>query len=72
MSDPIQTLHELSSEARHVLYEHLGVAKTVRFLNQFETGEGNYTEERDATLGGASIEEVVGMIKRSETSRRVG
>lgn len=28
----------------------IGVANTVRFINQFSTGYGNYTEERENLL----------------------
>jgi hypothetical protein len=72
MSHPVKTLHEVSSEARHLLYERLGVADTVRFFNQFKAGEGNYTDERDATMGGASIDEIADMIQKAEVSRHVG
>ncbi|NBB78276.1 MAG: hypothetical protein GVY36_02350 [Verrucomicrobia bacterium] len=74
MSHPVtvKTLHEVSSEARHILYERLGVANTVRFFNQFEAGEGNYTAERDATCNRASVDEISEMIQKSESSRHVG
>ncbi len=72
MSHPVKTLNEVSLEARHVLYERLGVSDTIRFFNQFEPGEGNYTEERDATCGGASVDEISDMIEKSEASRRTG
>lgn len=72
MSHRVKTLHEVSSEARHVLYERLGVSNTIRFFNQFEAGDGNYTEERDATCGGASVDEIADMIQKSEASRHVG
>jgi len=72
MSGPIKTLHEITSEARHVLYERLGVSNAVRFFNQFEAGEGNYTEERDATCDGASVDEIADMIQKSESSLRAG
>ena len=72
MSHPIKTLNEVSLEARHVLYESLGVSETIRFFNQFETGEGNYTEERDATCGDASVDEIVEMIEKSEASCHAG
>ena len=74
MSDPVtvKTLHEVSSEARHILYERLGVANTVRFFNQFEAGEGNFTEERDATCNGTSVDELADRIQKLESSRHVG
>jgi hypothetical protein len=72
MSHPVKTLHEVSSEARHVLYESLGVSNTVRFFNQFEAGEGNYTEDRDATCDGANVDEITDMIQKTEASRHVG
>lgn len=72
MNHPVKTLHEVSSEARRVLYERLGVSDTLRFFNQFEAGEGNYTETRDATCGGASVDEIADLIEESEASRHVG
>jgi hypothetical protein len=58
-----KTLKEVSIE---VLRERLGVADTLRFLNQFENGKGNYTQERDATLDGMSVEEAATEIRKSK------
>jgi len=49
------------------LCELLGVADTLSFLNQFENGKGNYTQERDATLGGMTVEEVAAEIRKSKS-----
>lgn len=39
-------LAQITHEAIAVLCREMGVANTVRFINQFSTGYGNYTEER--------------------------
>jgi hypothetical protein len=41
-------LTEITQEALRVLYRELGVVNTIRFLNQFTTGFGDYTSERQA------------------------
>ena len=46
MSESVKTLSELSHEAREVLYSNPGVANTLRFLGQFERGDGDYTKQR--------------------------
>ena len=66
MSHPAKTLQEVSTEAHKVLCERLGVADTVRFLNQFENGKGNYTQDRDATLDGMSVQEAAASIRKSK------
>lgn len=43
-------LTEITQEALRLLYRELGLVNTIRFLNQFTTGFGNYTEERRALL----------------------
>lgn len=66
MSAPEKTLAEISVEAEKALYERLGVVNTVRYLNQFRRGAGNYTAERDATLGGKSLSEMIEVIRQRE------
>ena len=39
-------LAEITKEALQVLYKEIGVVNTIRFVNQFTTGYGDYTEER--------------------------
>lgn len=39
-------LAEITKEALRVLYKEIGVVNTIRFVNQFTTGFGDYTEER--------------------------
>ena len=63
----IQTkpLMEITEEAIRVLCREIGVGNTVRFLNQFTTGHGNYTEEREQLFGGMTVSEIVSEIKRA-------
>ena len=52
-----------------VLNKELGPVAMARFLQQFEIGKGNYTEERHQWLNGLSIEEVSKKIEKMRTSR---
>ncbi|WPJ97806.1 hypothetical protein SH580_08785 [Coraliomargarita algicola] len=69
MSHPAKTLNQVSTEAHQVLCERLGVADTVRFLNQFKNGKGNYTKERDATLEDMSVQEAAAAIRKSKEAK---
>jgi hypothetical protein len=51
MSEQALTLEQIRERGIQVLGEHLGVVGMVRFLQQTETGWGNYTEERHQWLG---------------------
>jgi hypothetical protein len=58
------TLHEIRREGVQALLDRLGPAGTVRFLQQYELGRGDYTKERHRWLDGVTIDEVVKDIER--------
>jgi hypothetical protein len=60
-------LYEINKEAISVLIKQLGLAKTMHFLNQFYTGKGDYTKQKEDLFQGKNIQEIVGEIKKSET-----
>lgn len=62
----MRPLAEVTQEALKVLYREIGVANTVRFLNQFTTGYSNYTEERDQLFDEMSFDEMVSEIKNEK------
>lgn len=66
----MRPLNEVTEQAIVLLAREIGIADTVRFINQFGDGYGNYTEEREAIFGDPSLEEVLGRGKetRSEGS----
>ena len=68
MSESVKTLSELSHEAREVLYSNLGVANTLRFLGQFERGDGDYTEQRTEIQDQLSVAELGKKIRASKSS----
>ena len=72
MSESIKTLSELSHEAREVLYSNLGVANTLRFLGQFERGDGDYTKQRTEIQDQLSVAELGKKIRacKSQFERR--
>ena len=51
MSEPALTMEQIRERGIQVLGEQLGIVGMVRFLQQTETGWGNYTEERHQWLG---------------------
>ena len=64
MTTAIASVSEITTTAIVLLCRKLGVVNTARFLNQFTTGLGNYTEERDDLLGEATVDELVAEIKQ--------
>jgi hypothetical protein len=58
-------LAEITQEAIQLLFHELGVVDTVRFLNQFTPGMGNYTEERKTLFENVTLPEVIDEIKRN-------
>lgn len=64
-------LAEINREALRVLYREIGVADTLRFINQFTTGSGNYTEERDAIFENDTLEELVAKMHQIEHERQL-
>ena len=45
------------------LKKELGTAGMVYFIRQFESGQGDYTEERDKLLEGITLDEIVKSVK---------
>lgn len=68
MAEP-QPLAEITQEALRLLYRELGVVNTIRFLNQFTTGFGNYTEERRAWLENQTLDAVLADLRAYQAGR---
>lgn len=58
------TLPELRQAGIEALVKALGPVGMARFLQQFDTGPGDYMAERDGTLGSPTIDELVDEIER--------
>jgi hypothetical protein len=57
------TLNDINIKAIALLNSKLGTVDTIRFLNQFTTGFGDYTEERKAIFDAMSLDDIVAEIK---------
>ena len=58
-----KNLSEITQQAIDVLLKEVGVANTIRFLNQFSTGYGNYTEERENLFEDLTLNEILAQLK---------
>jgi len=58
-----RSIAEISRRATHILYKEMGVVDTIRFLNQFSVGTGDYTRDRENWLKDLSLEEMISEIK---------
>ena len=56
-------LNQITHEAIQVLYQEIGVVNTVRFLNQFTLGYGDYTAERDTLFADLTLDDILNAIK---------
>lgn len=64
MITEVRPLVEINQQAIRLLYKELGVVDAVRFLKQFTSGYGNYTQERDALFANKSLDEIVSEIEK--------
>ena len=56
-------LNQITHEAIQVLYQEIGVVNTIRFLNKFTLGYGDYTAERDALFADLTLDDILTAIK---------
>ena len=63
MAVELKPLRAVTHQAIEVLSRELGIADTLRFLNQFTPGYGNYTEERRDLFADMSLDEIVQAIQ---------
>jgi len=66
MNTQAQPLNEINIQAFQVLAKEMGLEKTIRFLNQFTTGYGNYTEERKKFFSDLHVSDIVKDIKKTK------
>lgn len=64
MKMEIKPLTEITQQAVRLLCKEIGVVNTVRFINQFTTGYGNYTDERGQLFADMSLDDIVAEIKQ--------
>ena len=64
MAVETRPLAEITAAALKVLYNEIGIVNTVRFINQFTTGYGDYTQERQELFAGMTLDDMVSAIKR--------
>jgi hypothetical protein len=64
MNVHVKPLSEITRHAIDLLSKEMGIADTVRFLNQFTTGYGNYTEEREGLFKDLTLDEILIAIRK--------
>jgi hypothetical protein len=72
MMEATRPLTEITQEALRLLYRELGLVNTIRFLNQFTTGFGNYTEERRALMEHETLETVLTEVYSYQAQKAIG
>lgn len=64
MSSQTESLSQITQQAIEILFKEIGIVSTVRFLNQFSIGYGNYTEERDALFQDLTLDEILQQMQK--------
>jgi hypothetical protein len=64
MIAPTTTLNEIRQLGLKALAKELGPVGLIRFLQQFETGQGNYTLERESWLTETDLQVVLESIRQ--------
>ncbi len=61
-------LAEITRDALRVLYKEIGIVNTVRFIGQFTTGYGDYTQEREQLFADMTLDDIVSEIRQRRGS----
>ena len=69
MIDEKMTPEQIRSAGIEALKRELGVVGMVRFLQMFETGRGNYTEERHEWLDQMTLDDIYTRIQANRQEK---
>ena len=62
-------LVEINRAGHAALVRELGVADALRFLNQYATGQRNYTEDRSGWLGDEPLDDLFAQVQEADRTR---
>jgi hypothetical protein len=68
MADTMLTLEQVRRKGLELLFRGLGPDDAIRFLQLYDNGKGNYTEERHTWLTYKTVDEVMEDLKRMHES----
>jgi hypothetical protein len=71
MNTTTEEKSEITTEVISLLFREIGVAKTLRFLNEVGGGRGDYTKERQETEDNRTVADIVAEIKRQRESKKI-
>ncbi|MGB4118207.1 MAG: hypothetical protein WBK51_16825 [Polaromonas sp.] len=63
MSAHLQSITELTHRGKNALINELGIVDTMRFLNQFKSGDRDYTKDRIDLFKNDTVKSLVADIK---------
>ncbi len=72
MTVQTKPLAQITAEAIRILCREIGAANTARFINQFTTGYGNYSEEREQLFKDMTMDDIISTIKARRQSPHHG
>lgn len=65
---PNTPLAEVTAIALRMLIQEMGVVNTARFLNQFSTGHGDYTKEKEQLFGSMTVADIAQAIRQQKNT----
>lgn len=60
---------QIRTRGLQALLRELGPVDTARFLQQFDPGHGDYTQERHVLLDGLSLDQVVQSVEEAQPKK---
>lgn len=72
MNTEIKPMPLVNQNATNILVREMGVVDTIRFLNQFSAGFGNYTEERRKIVDSMTLDDIFSGIEAMKSSKGTG
>lgn len=72
MNTQTMTQQEIRVKGMEILCRHMGLTGMIRFLQQTETGYGDYTKDRYELLGEPTVEELVADIQAGGFNEKNG
>jgi hypothetical protein len=58
-------LAQITAEAMKILYREIGIVDTLRFVNQYTAGYGDYTAQREELFAGMTLDSIVSGIREN-------